>query len=1126
MKLTYLNGFAVEEKTAWMMKQIKKMIIADPESAHIIVVPEQFTLEAEKQYLKHTQEKGLFNVEVLSFSRLAHRVFLETGGKGRVTIDDLGIHMILKKIMKENSDTFLLYHTMAHQKGFIETLAKEIAECKQYEITPEMLMQQAELNKENPNLHGKLKDLSLIFQRCNQALEGKYLRKEDQLAAFRKQAEHSHWLKNKHLWIEGFYSFTPNLLSAVKTLLTCSKSVTMSVYGNQSEDVKESVSLKKQLLDLAAYAKAIKIDQKNILMDDLIEPREKPGEIKHLAAHFFDMPVVVYEDEPSSLAVFNAINDESELAFVAKKIQHLVQHEGYQYKDIAVICPNLQERQHDIKRIFQLHQIPGFIDEKTTAKNHPLMRLMIHGLEAVQYNYPQQYVLSYLKTGLSLLSHEEIEELENISAEYGITGNKWHRDLTTINPDLEDYEPIRKRGVEPLKQLEIKLKKAPTVKEKTRAMYEWLTNLNIVAKIEAQTLRAKTDTDFEQSQVNAQIWNHAMKLFDQMVELMGDETTSIEEYTEVLKTGIEAIEIGTIPTTLDQVFIGTLERSRVFDIKGLFIISLNDGVIPANKTPDTLLLPSERMALAEKGIVLGTQIEDRETQEMIYIYLAATKPSQYLWLTYSMADHEGNANRPSLLIEQLTEMYPQLQIQDDLMNTTQRQLESITQPQNTFQTLTEYLRKLTDHRPAEEIWFDVYNWFYKNPDWHQKSKSLVEGLFYRNNPEPIPELVAKGLYGKPLRGSVARLEKFQNCPFMHFVQYGLKPKERKTFEIQPVEMGDYLHLALDEFAAAVKNENKQWHTLTDTDCDDLMDRIMDPLMETFKHNVFLSTKRNSYLGNRMKQLGKKTVKTMVKQIQQGQFIPTYHEVKFGGDGELDPLEITDGKDPIISLQGRIDRIDLYKKDGVMYYRVIDYKTGNKELKVPEIYYGLQLQLPVYLQAILEAKNVTEKEKQAIAGMFYYHLDDPMMETTETDPAKIQEEIYELSKLRGIALKDKEVVAAMDQHMATTSHILPISFKKDGDFSAASDVATEEAFTVILSHVKNTIAKSAQSIIKGNIAVFPYEYDHKRPCTYCDYISICQFDHQLDTGSVNYLKKLNKNEALALMQEKAVGKEDA
>ncbi len=1126
MKLTYIKGFLMEEKTEWMMKQIKARVDEHPQEEHLIIVPEQFTLEAEKQYLKHTKEKGLFQVEVLSFSRVAHRVFMETGGKNRTTIDDLGIHMILKKIIKDNSDTLLVYHTMAHKKGFIQTLANEIAECKQYEISPDSLKEQAAMNSHNPHLAGKLTDFAFIYHLCNQALAGKYLRKEDQLVAFCRQAQGSAWLRSKHVWIEGFYSFAPNMITTIKKIITCSQGVTISLYGNQGAGLKESTSLKKQVQGLTAFVRAQQIPLETVYVDDLITPHKKPADLTHLAAHFFEMPAIPYPQVPSSIHVFNASNEEAELAFVARKIQYFVQHKGYHYNDIAVICPNLTQRQHDIKRVFQLHSIPGFIDEKTTAKNHPLMRIMVHALESVLYKYPRQQVLAYLKTGLSPLAQGEIETLENLSTEYGITGSKWHRNLTKINPLLEEAESIRKRAIEPLTALEKKLKKAVTIKEKTTAMYQWLNNLNILDTIEAHTQQANTATDFEQLQVNAQIWNYTMQLFDQMVDLLGEDRVTVEDYTDILKTGIEALEVGIIPTTLDQVFIGTLERSRIFDIKCLFFISLNDGIIPALNTAETLLLPIERRKLAENGLALGTALEDRETQEMIYVYLAATKPGQSLWITYSMADSEGNAHRPSLLIDQFKDLFPQLQVQDDLISTTADQLESITQPLNTFQTLTAHLRKIVDKTPSEPFWFDVYNWFYENEAWHQQSKSLVDGLFYTNNPAPIPDLVAKGLYGKTLKGSVARLEKFHNCPFMHFVHYGLKPKETRAFDIQPLEMGDFLHLALDEFAAAVKADNREWHTLTENQCDHIMDRVMDPLMATFKHDLFSSTQRNSYIGKRMKQLGQKTVKHMVMQIQQGLFTPTYHEVTFGGDGTLGPLEITDGTKPIISLQGRIDRIDVYKKDNVMYYRVIDYKTGNKELKIPDIFYGLQLQLPVYLQAILDAKNLTDGEKHAVAGIFYYHLDDPMIETTETDPGRVAEELYALAALRGIALKDKAIVEAMDQAIGDKSLVLPVSYKKDGDFTAASNVVTEEEFNTILTHVKKTIVTAAKSIVAGNISVFPFEYEHKRPCLYCQYRSICQFDHQLDSCRVNYLKPLKKQEALALMQGHATGKEDA
>ncbi len=1115
MRLRLWYGTELEEKNRRMMKEIQRRIKKPDARRQVILVPEQYTLETEKQYLKHTGEKGMMQVEVLSFSRLAYRIFLETGGKNRVFINEQGIHMFLRKILKEQKSYLRTYHHMIQRKGFIDALVKEIDECKQYQISPEMLRQQAKIHASNEPVAGKLWDIAIIYEKMEEALKDKFLHKEDRMEAFRNQLSHSKWIRETDFWVDGFYSYTPNMLRSLEVLGDHTEELNITVYGGPGEEEGQQKTIHKQTSQLKNHFshKAAEVKRKMVEADG--EGSHKSAELKHLKSSFYSLPVKSYQEKLESIQLFAAGNDEAELMWTSLFIQDLVQEQGYRYRDIAVLCPDLEQRRKNLRRVMNLHQIPAYMDETRNIRNHPLMVLLLRGLEVVDNHYPLHGMMAYLKTGYTGLEQDEVEELENFCLRYGIKGNKWKRRIGDTILDLTDQriEEWRKIVMEPLEKLFRDLETSETVKEMTKAVFQWLEKLEIPQKIEREIRGASNREAFEQKQVYGQLWNELIGLMDQMVEMIGDSKMTSKEYVEILESGIDSMEVGTIPSTLDQVFVGTIERSRLADIKCLFLIGANDGVIPAGTSEDSLLLPVEKAALAQSGCEIGITPEERELQEMFYIYLSLIKPSDKLYISYSLSNEEGAAKRPSIVLDRLQALFPSLTIQDDLLMTPEQTKKQISRPENTFMKLASEIRKQMDDVQIDEIWMDVYRWFYHHKSWKGQVERMLEGIDYHNQCKSLDPIDSEAIFGKPLHASVARLEKYRKCPFSHFVQYGLKPADRKQYDIQPVELGNFLHQALDEFADQVKKKNQNWHHLKPEECDKMMDELLDPLLQNFKYGVFTSSNRYAYAGKRMKQVGKTAVKTMVQQIQKGDFAPTHHEATFGRNGLWPALQYEKKGQAIASLEGRIDRLDTYQQDGNYYYRVIDYKTGTKDLSLQEMYYGLQLQLPIYLQAVLAAQQNQIKANHYPAGIFYYQLDDPTIETNTTEESKIRGEWIQETKLKGLTLRDPGIVGAMDPDISNTSDVLPVGLKKDGDFTAFSMVATIEEFDCLLQHVEQQVIRMAQGILSGDIAIHPIEFAGTRACQYCDFASVCQFDPAIPGNRVNYLPSISKEDAL-------------
>ncbi|SFI08239.1 DNA helicase/exodeoxyribonuclease V, subunit B [Tindallia magadiensis] len=1120
-------GTDIEEKVRIMVHEIQKNVKKDPWRKQIIIVPEQYTLEMEKQYLKHSQEKGMMRVEVLSFSRLAYRVFLETGGRNRVFIDDRGLHMLVRKTLREQQENLKVYPHMIGRKGFVESLVKEINECKQYEVTSEMLRQQSQLHKDNEYIAGKLHDIAIIYENVQEALEDYYLHKEDRIELFRKKFQDANHMKMADYWVEGFYSFTPNMKNALLTIGEEADNLNILAYGGDELTNQYSV-LHKQINHMKNYfsSQGIEVIKEKVSYGESYDKKAK--EIKHLKECFYKLPIDVFDSEPSSIELFSASNDEKELVWAALKIQDLVQEKGYRYRQIAILCPDMEQRKNSIRRVMKQHKIPIFMDDKVVLKNHPLMVFLIEGLRAIESGFSFQPMMTYIKTGYAGLEIDEMEEFENICMQLGMKGNKWKKEIANayVKPYQEDAEIWRKKVMEPLEIVEAKMKQSITVEMKSKIIFEWMEALNVPDILEAQMSQAEERDAFDQKQVYAQLWNELMELMDQMVEMMGTLEVSLDEYIDILESGIESMEVGTIPSTLDQVFVGTIERSRLSDVKCVFFLSANDGVLPAGINEEALLLPVEKQKLEGSGCKMGASQEERELQEMFYIYLAMTKPSDLLFISYSLATEEGAARRPSVIIDRLKGLFPFLSVGDDLFATSENTKKEITRPENTFSSLTTEVRKLLDGEVIDPLWLDTYRWFYGNENWKKEVDRMLEGLDFENQCQPLDSAVSEKLFGNPLYSSVARLEKYRKCPFSHFVQYGLKPEERKEFEIKPVELGNFLHQAMDGFAKAIKDNHQDWRSIDLEECDRLMDPLMEDLLDTFRDGIFQSSYRYQHAGKRVKQLGKTAVKTIVAHIQKGLFEPLYHELSFGKEGTWPALIYYDKEKTLASLEGRIDRLDMFEKNGDYYYRIVDYKTGNKEMKIPEVFHGLQMQLPVYLQAVLDAQRKQMKGSHYPAGLFYYKMDDPMIELNTTKIEEIQKERVKQLKLNGFALQNQEIVGAMDQEMTDKSEVLPVSLKKDGSFSANSMVLELEEFDLLLQHTQQLVVRMAKNILSGDISIHPVEYDGVRVCQYCEFHSVCQFDQNMPDQQVNYMEPINKNEALEKIRKRLGKKVDS
>ncbi|MDE6912873.1 MAG: PD-(D/E)XK nuclease family protein [Lachnospiraceae bacterium] len=514
--------------------------------------------------------------------------------------------------------------------------------------------------------------------------------------------------------------------------------------------------------------------------------------------------------------------------------------------------------------------------------------------------------------------------------------------------------------------------------------------------------------------------------------------------------------------------------------------------------------------------------------QRLYLYMTMTKPSNFLFLSYAKVDSEGKSIRPAYLIHTVTRLFPDIEITKPQLRSMEEQLDS---PADVLSYLVELMRRyaangLFDAQSERErqVFFTLYDTCVTNENYAPIVEGMKRAAFeYLANAgnRKLPKELARLLYGQILKNSVSRLEKFAACAYAHFLQYGLGLSERDKYSFERVDMGNVFHAVLEEFSDKLKERGYTWFDFPKELGEQLVRECLESYAAAYGETVLYSSKRNEYMITRMQRVLNRTVRTLQYQLRQGAFEPDGFELSFQMTSGLDAVNITLSEEEQMHLIGRIDRIDTCRQGEKLYVKVIDYKSGNRKFDLAALYYGLQLQLVVYMNAAMEVQKKKNPDTRVLpAAMLYYHVSDPMTETDqgEPDPEEIEKAILDELKMTGMVSDDEEVIRLLDKNFETKSAVIPVAKKKDGSFTQASSVLSEEDFETVSNYVSHKIKELGTSILDGSIALNPYEQKEQAACTYCAYKGVCGFDKKLGAGLVRRLEELDSEQAIEKMRE--------
>jgi len=662
-------------------------------------------------------------------------------------------------------------------------------------------------------------------------------------------------------------------------------------------------------------------------------------------------------------------------------------------------------------------------------------------------------------------------------------------------------------------------KKDITVKELTISLYEFICANEMQKRLKKYEEYFHKEKELALEKEYTQIYRIIMELLDQVVELLGDEPITIKEYAQVLDAGFEEAKVGIIPPSVDQVVVGDIERTRLKDIKVLFFVGINDGIIPKPGNNSGILSDLDREALQQENMEMAPTARQNAYIQKLYLYLNMTKPSEKLYLSFSKTDMNGGALRPSYLIGSMKKLFTQIEVIDGEQSTDMIG-QVATYKSGLSHLIAGFQKLIHQQKPRsqeyEKQWRELYNCYYENPEYKTTLETLVNAAFYSQGEEKISKAVAKALYGNVLENSVTRLEKYAACAFAHFLNYGLQLTEREVYGFEPVDMGNIFHNSLEVFSKELRENGYTWFDIPEEKQDALVEKCVEEATIDFNNTVLHSTSRNEYVIARMKRIMKRTIWALQKQIKKGDFVPSGYEVSFHMAGNLDSMNIMLSEDEKLKLKGRIDRLDTCEEEDKVYVKIIDYKSGETDFDMVALYHGLQLQLVVYLNAALEIEQKKNRESQVIpAGIFYYNVKDPITNREEDDSEeKIKARLLKDLKMKGLVNDNSDIIHKLDKEMTKDSSVIPVSYNKDGSFSRFSSVASSEQFSQLSAYVNEKIRGIGTEILDGKIQVSPYELENKNGCEYCNYGGICGFDKKIQGYEFRKLPKYQKEEIWA------------
>lgn len=1140
MSLRFYFGPSGSGKSHRIYEEIMQRAAQEPWRNFLIIVPDQFTMQTQKDLVMRSDRGGILNIDVLSFGRLSHRILEEVGTKEMPVLDDTGKSLVLQKIAADLKEQLPAMGSLLHKQGYIHEVKSAISEFMQYGISIQDMDKLIASAEKRGALAMKLRDLKTLYRGFQDYIRDHFITTEETLDVLRRSLVKSKILPDSVVVFDGFTGFTPIQNRLIQELMRVCEETIVTVTIGEEEDPYQMDGeqklfhlSKKTVADLVKLAAEAEVTRgEDVFVKGGPNRFTEAPALCYLEQNLFRYQYEPYTEKQHEIHMFEALSPREEVHQTALYIRKLIREEGLTYRDIAVVIGDLEGYASYVETEFGQLEIPCFLDRTRGIVLNPMIEYIKSVLQLYIRDFSYDTVFHFLRSGMADISREEIDELENYVIRTGARGYRTYSRLFTRKTEemqqgsgqedteraeevLERLNRIRQQFADTVEILHM----APRAKagEYVDHLYDFLEQNQVQQKLLNYQQQFEQEGDLAKAREYAQIYRLVMDLLDQIYELLGEEEISLQEFADILEAGFGEITVGTIPQNVDRIVVGDMERTRLKQVKVLFFLGVNDGNIPKNASKGGIISDMDREFLIESGTEMAPSPRQQMYIQRLYLYLNMTKPSERLYLSYAKVNSDGKGIRPSYLIDTVRKLFPQLAVE---YPQNRSRIEQIEGRQEGARYLAEELREYADGTLREEERQDFYLMYRAYEADPEGRDRLTAAAFRRYKESGLSRIVARALYGRQLENSVSRLETYAACACRHFLQYGLSLQEREEFGFEVSDMGNVYHAVLENFAGKLAESGRTWWDFDENFATQAIKEAVEGYAATYGETVLYSSARNEYAITRMSRILTRTVLTLQQHLKQGSFQPDDYELSFRFAEDLDSIHVDLSEEEKMHLQGRIDRIDVSEDAEHVYVKVIDYKSGNKKFDLAALYYGLQLQLVVYMNAAMELESRKHPDKEIVpAALLYYHIDDPTIETpVELTQEQINEEILTRLRMNGVVNSDPAVVERLDRFLQDKSKVIPVEKKKDGSFSARSGILSREELQVVSAYVDTKIRQIGREILDGKIAANPYEKGNEEACTYCAYKKVCGFDGSIPGYEKRQLEDLDKQTLMQRMQE--------
>ncbi|MCR4584192.1 MAG: PD-(D/E)XK nuclease family protein [Lachnospiraceae bacterium] len=1103
MALHFIIGGSGSGKSAKLQQIMIDRSAEDEKRQHIIMVPDQFTMQTQKEVVLRHPRRGILNIDVQSFGRLYHRLSSEAGCDGMTVLDDTGKNLILRRIAGEMKDELPVIGSSLNRNGYIQEIKSVISEFMEYGIGINEVNEIAGSLSGKKLLSGKLSDIARLYGAFENYLGEKFITRESRLDKLAGLIPSSALIKGAVVGFDCFTGFTPVQYGVIRQLLEVCTDVYVSLIMPAAEFERYKNGYEAHdifALSMKTYGALMQLahdtgcgEGEYIFCDEPEGYRyaDRPV-LAHIEKNIFRSRTAAYTGScGDELKLIAAEDPASELEEIFLRIREETRLGGLAFRDIAVVTGDLERYAPYTDELSARYGIPVFLDMNRMVSHNPFAEALRGAMQIIIKAYDHDSVMRFLRSGAAGISSDEADRFDNYLLATGIRGSRAYKEMFVFRPaymgkdpeEMELVNHVREKLNEMLSPIAA-FSKGGSAGEIAEALRTFSKDNGLDEMLRTFSEKFRDKGDSAASKEYENVYESIENMLIQIGELIGDEEMSLKEFLEIFDAGISELKLGMLPLDADRVVIGDVERTRLKPVKLLFFAGINDGVIPVRSGEGGVISDLDRELLSDMGCALSPTPREKMFIQRLYLYHALSRPSERLILSYSVMDRQRESIRPSYLIAEIQKLIPALNVESAGMDAMRRSLcAGVIPPYVLPEYLREYAAGTMDGKEAGVLGSLLAEEERRDP---AGAARLRDTAFYRYDPAKLGSEKAAGLYGRILTNSVSRIESFALCPYAHFLKYGLKLKSREQSDIGAPDLGSLYHRAMELIGKDMSD--KDWEELDEEGADALAEKAVDDAAVEFGIHRLYRDARAAFAVKRMKRIISRSIMAVAYQIRKGSFRPVEYEMEFGKKC-LDDGELT------MKLVGKIDRLDAMEKADNMYLKVVDYKSGARKLESEKIYTGVQLQLPVYLEQAVEKYSKKYPDKKVLpAALFYFRIKDPMISgNASDDEAAIEKKRISEMRPTGLICSEEEVISGMDAFTSGESDVVKLRRNNDGRLAKNSETVSIAELQNLCAFADKKLGELGRQIMEGDIAASPLGED---ACSWCDFKEACFFDRRI------------------------------